>query len=78
MMNKPDCVLKLDRIEVDYEGRPRLCGEIYSDTLTTGNHPFKDGHRVITSPLVKFEGDIAITGSGTRYRIVFFTPEGVQ
>lgn len=52
----------------------RLVGDIYGDKLTSGQHPFADGTLVNTSPLVSIDGQVFITTSGTRYRIIFEAP----
>lgn len=64
--------LLLNRIEVDYNGLPRLCGQIYDDKITGGRHPFPNSTQVVTSPFLKFDGDVAVTASGSRYKIIFF------
>jgi hypothetical protein len=52
----------------------RLIGDIYGDRMTKGHHPFRDGERVNTSPVISMRGDVFTTHTGTRYRIVFAAP----
>lgn len=63
-----DAVLLCGRLEGDFI-RDRINGRIFSDTLTTGNHPFPDGTVVRTSPAVSYIDGILLTQSGTRYRV---------
>lgn len=51
----------------------RLSGRIFKDTLKSGNHPFRDGEDVNTSPVRRIttvdETTYISTHSGTTYRI---------
>ena len=63
-----DAVLLCGRLEGDFIN-DRINGRIFSDTLTTGDHPFPDGSVIRTSAAVSYENGILLTQSGTRYRV---------
>lgn len=67
-MKTYDAILRVPKFVAPEVGR-RALGQIFEDTLTTGNHPFPDGLDVLTSRVEGIEGDIMRTLSGTRYKL---------
>lgn len=69
-MKDYDAILEVPLGITAYTVGERIDGYIFSDTLTSGNHPFPDGTLVSTSPYVEVRsGGILVTKSGTRYKL---------
>lgn len=68
-MKTYDAILRVPKFMAPEVGR-RALGQIFEDSLDTGNHPFPDGLDVLTSRVEEIgEDGVMRTLSGTRYKL---------